>query len=226
MEVAKCIKGLINFAAKKQSIEKLKKPFNSLNKDFPYIINKEGQAIYFGRIISEEQINVFYEELINKIDWKNEVVVMFGKEITTKRKVAFYSEPNIEYRYSQRTKKGLTWIPLLIQIKSIVESYTQAQYNACLLNLYHNGNEAMGWHADNEVEIIPNSSIASLSLGAARKFSFKNKTTKETNSLLLENGSLLEMKGALQNHWLHSLPKSSKIMMPRINLTFRQMTTQ
>ncbi|MEN9381702.1 MAG: hypothetical protein RI940_583 [Bacteroidota bacterium] len=197
-----------------------------MNKDFPYIINKEGQAIYFGRIISEEQINVFFEELINKIAWKNEVVVMFGKEITTKRKVAFYSEPNIQYRYSQRTKKGLSWIPLLLQIKCIVESYTQSQYNACLLNLYHNGNEAMGWHADNEVEIIPNSSIASLSLGAARKFSFKNKATKETNSLLLENGSLLEMKGALQNHWLHSLPKSSKIMMPRINLTFRQMINQ
>ena len=197
-----------------------------MNKDFPYIINKEGQAIYFGKIISEEQINVFFEELINKIDWKNEVVVMFGKEITTKRKVAFYSDPNIQYRYSQITKKGLTWIPILLQIKSIVESNTHTQYNACLLNLYHNGNEAMGWHADNEAEIKPNSSIASISLGATRKFSFKNKTTKETNSLLLENGSLLEMKGALQNHWLHSLPKSTKITTPRINLTFRQMITK
>ena len=197
-----------------------------MNKEFPYIINKEGQAIYFGKIISEEQINVFYEELINKIDWKNEVVVMFGKEITTKRKVAFYSDPDIQYRYSQRTKKGLTWIPMLLQIKSLVESYTQVQYNACLLNLYHNGNEAMGWHADNEIEIMPNSSIASISLGAVRKFSFKNKTTKETNSLLLENGSLLEMKGALQNHWLHSLPKSTKITTPRINLTYRQMITK
>ena len=194
-----------------------------MNEDFPYIINKEGQAIYFGKIISEEQINVFFEELINKIDWKNEVVVMFGNEITTKRKVAFYSDPNIQYRYSQRTKKGLEWISILLQIKSIVESYTQTQYNACLLNLYHNGNEAMGWHSDNEVEIMPNSSIASISLGAERKFSFKNKTTKETNTILLENGSLLEMKGELQNHWLHSLPKSTKIIMPRINLTYRQM---
>ena len=194
-----------------------------MNEDFPYIINKEGQAIYFGKIFSEEQINVFFEELINKIDWKNEVVVMFGNEITTKRKVAFYSDPNIQYRYSQRTKKGLEWISILLQIKSIVESYTQTQYNACLLNLYHNGNEAMGWHSDNEVEIMPNSSIASISLGAERKFSFKNKTTKETNTILLENGSLLEMKGELQNHWLHSLPKSTKIIMPRINLTFRQM---
>ena len=197
-----------------------------MNKDFPYIINEQGQAIYFGQIISAEQIGVFFEELINKIDWKNEVVVMFGKEITTKRKVAFYSDHHIEYRYSQKTKKGIQWIPILLQIKSIVESYTKKQYNACLLNLYHNGDEAMGWHADNEVEIKPNSSIASLSIGAERKFSFKNKTTKETTTLLLENGSLLEMKGELQNHWLHCLPKSSKIIMPRINLTFRQMISK
>ena len=194
-----------------------------MNKDFPYIINSQGQAIYFGQIISEEQMSIFYEELMNNIDWKNEVVVMFGKEITTKRKVAFYSDSNIEYRYSQKTKKGIQWIPVLLQIKSIVESYTNTHYNACLLNLYHNGDEAMGWHADNEVAIKPNSSIASLSLGADRKFSFKNKTTKETISQLLENGSLLEMKGALQNPWLHCLPKTSKIKTPRINLTFRQM---
>ena len=197
-----------------------------MNKDFPYIINEQGQAIYFGQIISAEQIGVFFEELINKINWNNEVVVIFGKEITTKRKVAFYSDENIEYRYSQKTKKGIQWIPILLQIKSIVESYTKKQYNACLLNLYHNGDEAMGWHADNEVEIKPNSSIASLSIGAERRFSFKNKTTKETITLLLENGSLLEMKGELQNHWIHCLPKSSKIIMPRINLTFRQMISK
>jgi len=194
-----------------------------LNKEFPYIINHEGAAIYYGNIISEEQIGSFYLELINKIEWKHEVVVMFGKEITTKRKVAFYSDPGIEYCYAQKTKKGQNWIPVLVEIKRIVESFTGNSYNACLLNLYHDGAEAMGWHADDEIEIKTNSSIASLSIGAERKFSFKNKATQETKSILLENGSLLEMKGALQKNWLHSLPKSSKIKTPRINLTFRQM---
>jgi alkylated DNA repair dioxygenase AlkB len=197
-----------------------------LSKDFPYIINQQGQAIYYGCIISEEHINVFYKELINKILWQKEVVMMFGKEITTKRKVAFYSNPNISYRYSQKTKNGIPWTPILLEIKSIIESYTKKQYNACLLNLYHNGNESMGWHADNEIEIIPNSSIASLSLGAVRKFSFKNRSSKQTTSLLLENGSLLEMKGTLQQHWLHCLPKTTKVNTPRINLTFRQMITK
>jgi len=193
---------------------------------FPYIINNNGEAIYYGKIISEELLHYYYAELLNKIEWNNEVVVMFGKEITTKRKVAFYSDANIQYRYAQKTKIGIPWTSTLFEIKSIAESYTKVQYNACLLNLYHDGNESMGWHADNEIEIIPNSSIASLSLGAARKFSFKNRNTKETISLQLETGSLLEMKGAIQKNWLHCLPKSTKINTPRINLTFRQMNTK
>jgi alkylated DNA repair dioxygenase AlkB len=81
----------------------------------------------------------------------------------------------------------------------------------------------MGWHSDDEKEIIPNSSIASLSIGAERKFAFKHKTTKETVNLILENGSLLEMKGPIQQYWWHSLPKTKKVQAPRINLTFRQM---
>ncbi len=217
---------LVIRSAKKLSFKKLKKTFNHLTKDFPYIINRDGQAIYFGKIISAEEMNNFFTKLINKIEWKNEVVVMYGKEITTKRKVAFYSDPNIQYRYSQKTKIGLPWTIELLELKSRIESFTHTSYNACLLNLYHNGNEAMGWHADNEIEIKPHSSIASLSIGAERKFSFKHKTTKETLSMVLENGSLLEMKGLLQKHWQHSLPKSTKIISPRINLTFRQMITQ
>jgi alkylated DNA repair dioxygenase AlkB len=148
---------------------------------------------------------------------------MFGKEITTKRKVSFYADDLIAYTYSNKTKKGLAWTPLLIEIKQLVSSYTGSNYNACLLNLYHNGDEGMGWHSDDEKEIVPNSSIASLSFGAERKFAIKHKVSKETQSILLENGSLLEMLGTFQKHWLHSMPKSKKIVAPRINLTFRQM---
>ena len=111
-----------------------------------------------------------------------------------------------------------------IIIKSLIETHTGVTYNACLLKLYHNGEEGMGWHSDDEKEIIPNSSIASLSIGAERKFAFKHKTTKETVNLILENGSLLEMKGPIQQYWWHSLPKTKKVQAPRINLTFRQMS--
>ncbi len=190
---------------------------------YPNLINEADQAIYFGVILNIDETKLLFESLQKNIEWRNETVVMFGKEITTKRKVAFYADHGIEYTYSNKTKTGLTWNEPLLKIKHSIENYTKASYNACLLNLYHDGNEGMGWHSDDEKEIMPNSSIASLSLGAERKFSFKNKVTKETISIVLENGSLLEMKGNIQKNWWHAMPKTSKVSKPRINLTFRQM---
>jgi len=191
--------------------------------NFPNIINNDGQAHNFGSIFNDEQNHYFFNELLNKVEWANESIIMFGKEITTKRKVAFYADDKIEYTYSKRTKKGLPWTPLLLDILQKVTTYTNCHYNACLLNLYHDGNESMGWHSDNEKEIVENSSIASVSFGAERKFVFKHKVSNETISIILNNGSLLEMAGSLQQCWLHSLPKSKKINAARINLTFRQM---
>jgi alkylated DNA repair dioxygenase AlkB len=194
-----------------------------MNEKFPNIINKDGEVTYYGKIYTDELIRQYFDELSNKIIWEHEKVIMFGKEITTKRKVAFYANDGITYTYSQKIKVGKAWTPALLNIKKIVEEYTSQKYNACLLNLYHNGLEGMGWHSDDEKEIIQNSSIASLSLGADRKFSFKHKISKETVSIMLESGSLLEMKGVFQKNWLHALPKTTKALTPRINLTFRQM---
>jgi alkylated DNA repair dioxygenase AlkB len=194
-----------------------------MHSDFPNIINKDGTAVYYGCILNEQSLPTIYTELLNKIEWQQDQIIMFGKPITTKRKVAFYADNHIDYTYSSVKKKGLPWIPQLIQIKNLIESHTGAIYNACLLNLYHTGEEGMGWHSDDEKEIIVNSSIASLSIGAERKFAFKHKASKETVSIMLENGSLLEMKGAIQQNWWHSLPKTKKVGSPRINLTFRQM---
>jgi len=194
-----------------------------MHSDFPNIINKDGIAVYYGCILNEQSLPIIYNELLNKIAWQQDQIVMFGKAITTKRKVAFYADNHIDYTYSSVKKKGLAWTPELLQIKNLIESHTGAIYNACLLNLYHTGEEGMGWHSDDEKEIIVNSSIASLSIGAERKFAFKHKATKETVSVMLENGSLLEMKGSIQQNWWHSLPKTKKIGTPRINLTFRQM---
>ncbi len=192
----------------------------------PNILPHDGIALYYDKIIADDQVKQLYDALFNNIHWENERVIMFGKEIITKRKVAFFSDPSISYRYASKTKIGLPWTITLLTIKNTIESITKESYNACLLNLYHNGEESMGWHSDNEKEIITNSSIASLSLGASRKFSFKNKETKESVSIELANGSLLEMKGSVQTHWWHALLKSKKVTDARINLTFRQMHTQ
>jgi alkylated DNA repair dioxygenase AlkB len=134
----------------------------------PNILPQDGIALYYDKIVNDDEVKQLYDALLNNIHWENERVVMFGKEIVTKRKVAFFSDPSISYRYASKTKIGLPWTTTLLTIKNTIESITKESYNACLLNLYHNGEESMGWHSDNEKEIIANSSIASLSLGANR----------------------------------------------------------
>ena len=104
-----------------------------------------------------------------------------------------------------------------------MEHKTETKFNSCLLNLYHSGDEGMSWHSDDEKDLEENSAIASLSLGAERKFSFRHKQSKETVALMLEHGSLLVMKDITQTHWHHQLPKTKKVTQPRINLTFRSM---
>ena len=147
--------------------------------------------------------------------------LFFGKHIVAKRKVAWYGDSDYLHTYSNTTKQALAWTEELLHLKQIVEELTGTKFNPCLLNLYHNGNESIAWHSDDEKSLGKNSTIASMSFGAERKFSFKHKQIKQTVSLILEHGSLLIMKDATQANWLHRLPKSRKITRPRINLTFR-----
>ena len=131
----------------------------------------------------------------------------------------------MEYTYSKTTKTALPWTSDLLEIRRVIEEKTKETFNSCLLNLYHSGEEGMGWHSDDEKDLQKYSAIASISLGAERKFVFKNKENKETVSLSLENGSLLLMQGKTQTHWLHRLPPTKKVNTPRINLTFRTIKT-
>lgn len=185
------------------------------------LLSKDGIVNYFGSIFSEEEANRYLEIFLKKIDWKNDEVFIFGKRIVTKRKVAWFGEKEFEYTYSKITKKAQLWTPELLQLKKEIEAKSGETFNSCLMNLYPSGEEGMGWHSDAEKDLKDNSSIASVSFGAERKFVFKHKETKETISLKLQNGSLLLMKGSTQKHWLHRLPPSKKIISPRINLTFR-----
>lgn len=186
------------------------------------LLPKNGQVEYYGKVFSEEKAAEYYVKLLKEINWQNDVVKIFGKEIVTKRKVALYGDIGINYKYSGKIKTAEKWTNLLTEIKSLIEEISGETYNACLLNLYHNGSEAMNWHADNEKEILENSAIASISFGAERKFGFRHKTTQEEISLILENGSLLIMKGETQEYWKHKLFTNSKVKEARINLTFRK----
>jgi alkylated DNA repair dioxygenase AlkB len=190
------------------------------------LLHKDGTVDYFPNVLTHNEANRYFDLLLQKIVWENDDVIIFGKHIVAKRKVAWYGDSDYLYTYSNTTKQALAWIKELLELKQIVEKPTKTKFNSCLLNLYHNGNECIGWHSDDEESLEPNSTIASLSLGAERKFSFKHKQTKQTISLVLEHGSLLIMKDDTQTNWLHSLPKIKKITRPRINLTFRRMSIE
>ena len=192
---------------------------NNIISVLPY----DGEAIYYASVLNEVDANYFLTALLNTIDWKNDEVQLFGKTITTSRQVAWYGTKPFTYTYSKKTKTALPFTPELLTLKALVERLSNCSFNSCLLNLYHRGNEGMGWHSDNETDLLENGTIASLSLGAARKFKFKHKVSKAQQAILLESGSVLVMKSPTQQHWLHSLPKSAKIKDLRINLTFRQM---
>jgi len=187
------------------------------------IINHDGIVNYYGKVMAEEEADAYFKTLLDTIEWKNDEAVIFGRHIITKRKVAWYGDDGYLYKYSGTTKQALSWTPELLELKKLTEQLTGEIFNSCLLNLYHDGNEGMAWHSDDEKSLGKDSAIASLSFGAERKFSLKHRVSKETHSVLLENGSLLMMKGATQSNWLHSLPKCKRILEPRVNLTFRRM---
>lgn len=182
---------------------------------------KDGTVNYYGKLFNQEVADNYFSKLSQKIEWQNDRILIFGKHIVTKRKVAWYGEKQFKYTYSKITKLALIWTKELLEIKSAIEHKTGESFNSCLLNLYHNGEENMSWHSDDEKDLKKNSAIASLSFGAERKFTFKHKESKEKVACVLEHGSLLLMKNETQSHWLHQLPKTKMIKSPRINLTFR-----
>lgn len=181
----------------------------------------DGIVHYHGKIFTTSISDEYQNLLFTEINWEHDEVMMFGKKIITKRKVAWYGDQPFNYTYSHVKKTALYWTPTLQAIKDKIEEVSGETYNSCLLNLYHNGQEGMGWHTDAEKELKKDGAIASVSFGADRKFSFKHKTTQLKIDVELENGSLLVMKETTQTHWLHRLPPTNKVQTPRINLTFR-----
>lgn len=183
----------------------------------------DGVVNYFGKIIGLQEAHFYFQTLLNTIEWKNDEAKIFGKHFITKRKAAWYGDSDFSYTYSNTTKQALSWTKELLELKAIVENLTGTIFNSCLLNLYHTGDEGMAWHSDDEKSLGKDSTIASLSFGAERKFALKHRQTKEATTVLLESGSLLVMSGKTQSNWLHCLPKTKKVSTPRINLTFRTM---
>jgi alkylated DNA repair dioxygenase AlkB len=185
------------------------------------LLPRDGGATYIPGFFDPEQCAALFTSIQSTIDWKEDQLLMFGKLITTKRKVAWVGDAGCSYTYSGVKKFPQAWTADLLHIKHKLESLTHSAFNSCLLNLYHDGDEGMGWHSDDEKELDSAAPIASVSLGGTRKFAFKHKLDKTSVSLFLEDGSVLLMQPPTQEFWQHSLTKTKRPVAPRINLTFR-----
>lgn len=165
-------------------------------------------------------------QLSTGIAWEQRAIRIFGQEIPQPRLTAWYGDPAARYSYSGLVWEPRPWTPLLLNLRHRVETATQARYNSVLLNHYRDGRDSMGWHADDEPELGPAPAIASLSLGATRRFRLRPRAglAHVPLGLDLPNGSLLLMRGPTQQRWQHALPKTARPIGPRLNLTFRWVT--
>ena len=179
---------------------------------------------YIENFFDFDQSQLYMKHLTNDIKWKREKIRMWGKEIVTKKRIAWYADEGKSYTYSGSTFYPVQWDEVLLEIKKQVEQHIRFQFNSVLLNEYKSGEVGMGWHSDDEKELGIDPIIASLSFGANRDFIFKHKTDKsfEKIKIHLKSGSLLIMSGSTQHYWKHSLPKRLKVRDPRVNLTFRK----
>lgn len=185
----------------------------------------DGDVEDFGLILDADQAQQYFDYFLKYLAWQHDEVILYGQYYQTARKVVWYGDENYQYHYSGMNKQALQWHPLLLKLKEYVEDLTGCQFNSCLANLYEDGMQAVGWHSDDEPSLVSPMSketvIASVSLGATRKFRFKHKQKDAKVDVNLSSGQLIVMKGATQRHWKHCIAKSTKVIEPRINLTFR-----
>lgn len=172
-----------------------------------------------------------YQQLLSELPWQSDKVTLFGKTHITARKIVWMGDNedggSLAYTYSGHTRQVFPWHKSVFHVKQLVEQKlstlgVQANFNTCLLNYYPTGAEGMGYHADDESELGPQPIIASLSLGATRKFVLKHKKTQDKVELHLESGQLIIMRGITQQFWKHTVTKTKSVHEGRISLTFRQ----
>ena len=185
------------------------------------LLNRDGEIHYHDSFLAVPAANEWLSKLMRDLQWQEETLFIAGRSVRVPRLTAWYGHPEAKYRYSGRTHDPLAWNQALLTLKDHVEALCGSSFNSVLANFYRNGNDSIGWHADNERELGPRPLIASLSLGAERNFEIRHNLTREILRLRLHSGSLLIMSGDFQTCWQHRIPKQRAILAPRINLTFR-----
>jgi len=183
---------------------------------------QDGELYYRPGFIAPDRCLGLFERLLAELDWQEEFMSMVGRRVSVPRRVCWHGDEGAVYHYSGLVHYPQPWTEALLALKQSVEAACGQRFNSVLGNLYRDGQDSMGWHADQEKSLGENPFIASLSLGAARLFKIRHTQSGETLDLNLADGSLLLMGGALQHHWRHCVPKTRQPVAARINLTFRK----
>ena len=196
---------------------------NSLFQTEPVYLNlPDAEIIYFPAFFNKEEADKIYLELLEQTPWQQDQITVYGKTHMQPRLTALYGNQGKSYSYSNIKMLPQQWTFLLQKIKFHIEDVSNVNFTSVLLNYYRNGSDSNGWHADDEKELGVNPIIASVSFGANRTFQLRHNSEKNLRkNIVLEHGSLLIMKGATQHFWKHQIPKTAKLIGPRINLTFR-----
>ncbi|MDY2587255.1 alpha-ketoglutarate-dependent dioxygenase AlkB family protein [Winogradskyella aquimaris] len=189
-----------------------------------HLILPNAELIYVPDFFKIQEANYYFNAINKQTQWQHDDITVFGKTYKQPRLTALFGDTNQPYSYSNITMYPKAFTPILNVIKEKVEDFSNEKFNTLLINLYRDGNDSNGWHADNEKELGINPVIASISLGEERPFQFKHRTLKtEKHKINLKHGSLLLMKGEMQHFWLHQIAKTKRKIQPRINLTFRKL---
>jgi alkylated DNA repair dioxygenase AlkB len=178
----------------------------------------------YAHAFSSEDADRLFASLRRELQWEEKRIRLFGKTIVSPRLSAWYGEAGTRYRYSGLTLEAAGWTPSLDEVRSRVEELAGVSFNAVLCNLYRDEHDSMGLHADAEPELGPEPVIASVSLGAVRRFTMRPRRPRDGTAFALElpSGSVLVLSGPTQAHWRHGVPKESSPTGERINLTFRR----
>jgi alkylated DNA repair dioxygenase AlkB len=193
-------------------------PFKSEDNLIPF----DGELYLVKQFCQSSEAEHLLALLKTELAWQEEDIFIFGKWFKVPRLMCWYGDPDAYYQYSGVNHQPIPWIPVLQDVRKKIEQHCQCTFNSVLANLYRNGSDSMGCHADDEKELGTNPVIASLSLGDTRLFKLHHKKRKSTLNFELGHGDLVVMAGALQYHWVHSVPKTKQLKTLRINLTFRK----
>ena len=185
-------------------------------------MDANGSLQIIERFYAKAECEEIYQRFMLDHDWPANVYTVGRRRFELPRLQTWHADSGIRYSYRYNLLETRAWTPLLTRIRQRVEAYLNVSFNSVLANLYRNGNDYVGWHADDDPELGERPFIASLTFGTARSFAFRHKKLDHQGKVLLADGALLIMRPEFQRDWQHSLPAVPELGNGRINLTFRK----